>query len=214
MKLTSVWEGTLECIQYFTLAAATFIAGLLANRFGCRKVTLFALYLGALSSVVCAIVANFATLLLSRALIGLSVGLNVLHGVMIGKLGSNKAIIDDIVMISSMMFSLGAVWSSVLGYLLLEEMGWRTFVLVTSLPMFIPPIIILHCYIEEGTYSEPEEEREEIMKKEIQTFVPNYAARVTKLGLFAATSLFLGWMTTLLVPSLIRMFKIKEVGLT
>jgi hypothetical protein len=162
--------------------------------------------------VACAIVANFATLLVSRALIGLSVGLNVLHGVLIGKLGSKKAIIDNIVVISGLMFSFGAVWSAVLGYLLLEEMGWRTFILVTSLPVFIPPIVILHCYLEEGTNSGPEEEREEIMKKETQATVPNYAARIAKLSLFNVIYSFLGWMTILLVPNLIQMFKIKEVG--
>jgi hypothetical protein len=110
------------------------------------------------------------------------------------------------------MYSLGGVWSALLGYLLLEEMGWRTFVLVTSLPVFIPPIIMLHCYLQEETCSELQEEREEIMTKETQTTDPNYAARIAKLGILSGICYFLGWMTILLVPSLIQMFKIKEVG--
>jgi hypothetical protein len=77
-----------------------------------------------------------------------------------------KAIIDEIVIISRMMFSLLAMWSAVLEYLLLEDMGWRTFVLMMSLPVFNVHlnIVILHCYIQKGTNSEPKEQREEPQK--------------------------------------------------
>ena len=33
MNLPSVWESTLECIQYFTMAVAMMISGILADRF-------------------------------------------------------------------------------------------------------------------------------------------------------------------------------------
>ena len=182
-------------------------------RFGCRKITLLSLYLSILSSVVCAIVANFATLLLARALIGFAIGLNFsIHNVMIGKLASNKANLDEILMISTPMYSLGGVWSAVLGYLLLEVMGWRTFVLVTSLPVFIPPIAMLHCYLQDESEPEIKDEREEIIPNETQTTVPNYVARVTKIGMFTGTCAFTGLMTILLVPSLIQLLKIKESG--
>ena len=32
MKLASIWESTLECIQYFTMAVGIIVAGLLAER--------------------------------------------------------------------------------------------------------------------------------------------------------------------------------------
>ena len=89
-------------------------------------------------------------------------------------------------------------------------MGWRTFILVTSLPLFIPPIVMLHCYFHEETAPGKEEEKEEIIQKEKQATVPNFAARLTKLATFRGIVDFQGWMTILLVPTLIQLLKIKE----
>lgn len=47
--------------------------------------------------------------------------------------------------IDSFFFAGAGAWVAILGYLVLGSMGWRIFVLFTSLPLFIPPIIILHC---------------------------------------------------------------------
>ena len=169
--------------------------------------TLISLYLSSISTIVCAIVANYITLLLSRALIGFSVGLNfVVHCVLIAELISNKAIRDDIVMISSLMYSVGGAWSAVLGYLLLDVVGWRIFILLTSLPFFIPPIFMLHlCF---AGKSGAKVEQTEI--EEIETVpLPNFVARTTKLGVYRAINTFQGWLTIFMVPRLIQLLKMK-----
>ena len=181
--------------------------------------TLISLYLSAISTIVCAIVANYITILLSRALIGFSVGLNfAVHCVMIAELISNQAILDDIVMISSLMYSVGGAWAAVLGYLLLDVVGWRIFILLTSLPFFIPPIFMLHlCFAGKSGAKVEQIQMEQIQieteknQTEIKTVpLPNFVARTTKLGVYCAINTFQGWLTILLVPKLIQLFKIKS----
>ncbi|XP_063674235.1 synaptic vesicle 2-related protein-like [Bolinopsis microptera] len=197
------------------MAVAVVISGILAHRFGCRVLTLFSLYLSSISTVVCAIVANYTTLLLSRALIGFSVGLNLsVHSVLIAELISSKKVLDEMVMALCISYTVGGIWSAILGYLLLDVVGWRIFILLTSLPFFIPPIFMLH--FSSALTSGPKtgqrvNEQNQTEKKEMVTAtVPNFVARTTKLGLFGFVIMFQGWLTILLVPALIQAFKIKE----
>ena len=110
---------------------------------------MFSLYLSAFNTVVCALVGNYITLLLARSLIGVCIGLNMtIVWVMITGLASGKDIIEFIVIVASVMYTIGGVWSAVLGYLLLDVVGWRIFILLTSLPIFIPTIFMLHfCFV-------------------------------------------------------------------
>ena len=178
-------------------------------RFSKRKLILISLYLSAFSSIICAIVANFILLLLSRALLGFCCGLryNTLF-VWAAELASSKEILDKIFMITSIFFAVGGMWSSVSGYLLLDLIGWRMFLLCSTLPIVICPIFMLHfCFKKtEAPKLEDEQGQQETLT------VPNYAARTTKLGLLIACVTFNGWLTTLLVPALIKMLKIKEAG--
>ena len=166
-----------------------------------------------LSTVVCAIVANYETLLLSRALIGFCVGLNLwIHSVMIVELVSSNEIVGTIVTISKLMYTVGGVWPAVLGYLLLDVVGWRVFILLISLPTIIPPIFMLHfCF--SGTAG-PNIQFEQDGAVHSETVgVPNMIARVTKLGLCRALSMFQGWLTILLVPTLIQLIKTRNTEL-
>ena len=76
IELSEWQEGTLDCILYITLTIALVISGPLSDWFGTRKLLLFSLYLSVLSSVLCAVVADYNSLLMSRALIGVSIGLS------------------------------------------------------------------------------------------------------------------------------------------
>ena len=131
---------------------------------------------------------------------------------MIAELISTKKILDVIVTIPCIMYSFGGVWSATLGYLLLDVIGWRMFILLTSLPFFIPPIYMLH-FCKEGksapTTGEIKNKQDQTVKRETTT-VPNFVARTKKLGLFSFVIMFQGWITILLVPRLIQVFKIKE----
>ncbi|XP_063681850.1 synaptic vesicle 2-related protein-like [Bolinopsis microptera] len=212
----SPWkEAILDCIQYSTLAVAVAFSGILAHRFGCRVLTLFSLYLSAISTVACAIVANYTTLLISRALIGFSLGLNFsVHSVLIAELISSKKVLDEMVMALFITYSVGGMWSAILGYLLLDVVGWRIFILLTSLPFFIPPIFMLHfsSALTSGqkTGQTVNEQNQKEEKETVSATVPNFVARTTKLGLFGFVVFFQGWLTILLVPTLIQAFKTKE----
>ena len=214
IELSPLREGFLDCIQYFGLAVATAISGMLANRFGCRFLTLLSLYLSIMSTILSAVVANFTALLLSRALIGLCVGLNwSVHCVLAVRLISSKDALGVMVVITGIMDTVGGIWAGVLGYLLLNRFGWRVFIVLTSLPLFIPAIFILHFIIREEPsidYKKVsiEEEEEEDEEEE----VPNFVARTFKLGLFGTIFTFQGWGTILLVPTMIKLLKIKDIG--
>ena len=220
-ELSEWQEGTLDCILYITLAIALVISGPLSDWFGRRELMLFSLYLSGLSTVVCAIVANYYSLLLSRALIGIGIGLSCsTNEVMIGELASKKAILNDILMISTIMNAIGGVWSAGLGYLLLDLIDWRIFILLTSIPIFIPPIFMLHLSYA-ATLEQPDEQNQDIPKgtmneqnqeipKGTMNVPPNFIARTIKIGLFDGTNLFQGWITILLVPTLIQMLKIEK----
>ena len=51
-------------------------------------------------------------------------------------------------------------------------------------------------------------EKDQVVQKEEVT-VPNFVARTAKLGTYHAIHGVLGWMTILLVPALIQLFKIE-----
>ena len=161
-----------------------------------------------MSTIVCAIVADFNTLLLSRILLGFCLGLRLTTlYVWVAEMISSQQILAKILMIGSIVYYVGGMWSSVLGYLLLELIGWRMFLLCSSLPILIPPIFMLHCCFteKEGPQIKHSDEKETVT-------VPNFVGRTTKLGLLIACSTFNGWLTYLLVPALIEMLNIKEIG--
>ena len=221
-ELSEWQEGTLDCILYITFALALLISGPLSDWFGLRELLLISLYLSVLGSVVCAIVADYYSLLLSRGLIGICIGLGFSTCfVILAELASEKAILRDILMITSITYGIGGVWSAGLGYLLLDLVGWRILILLTSIPLFIPPIFMLH-FIFVGTAGEqiqdeqnqdiPEqiqdEQNQDIPKEAMN--VPNFVSRTIKLGLFDAITIFQGWLTILLVPTMIQWLKIKK----
>ncbi|KAL5272820.1 hypothetical protein ACHWQZ_G000852 [Mnemiopsis leidyi] len=214
IELSSFKEGLLDCIQYFTLAIATVISGMLADKVGCRVLTLLSLYMSILSTIMSAVVGTFPALLLSRSLIGFSLGLNwSVHSVLVSRLISSKEVLGEMIVITGIMDAVGGVWAGVLGYFLLDTTGWRVFIVLTSLPVFIPALIMLHCVIQEEPaecYKKLVVDRKE--EEEEEEKVTNFATRTFKLGLFCTIFTFQGWGTILLVPTMIQLLKIKNIG--
>ena len=114
--------------------------------------------------------------------------------------------------VTSFLYSAGGGWVALLGYLLLDLVGWRVFVLFSSIPLFVPPILILHCCIKgenrnsgteqpligfQGGEEKPSESRETI-------HVENIASRITKASLFTFINVFQGYGSILLLPALMR----------
>ncbi|KAL5267495.1 hypothetical protein ACHWQZ_G004506 [Mnemiopsis leidyi] len=148
LNLSKIQEGFLGVTMYITMAAAILIVAPISDRFGRRPVLLTSLYTSILFTLLCAVVPNYGTLLLSRGLIGLCVGLNMsTAGIFYAEHVSDRSHYTFGTFLTSFVFAAGGGWVALLGFLLLDLVGWRIFVMCTSIPLFVPPIMILHCCI-------------------------------------------------------------------
>ena len=77
LKASATQEGLLGIILYVCLALSHFVLPLIKNKIGREGGILFSLYTSIVASVVCAVVPNYWTLLISRALLGICIGLNM-----------------------------------------------------------------------------------------------------------------------------------------
>ena len=94
LGLSEVEESVLAVMYYFFHAITVMISLPISKRFGERMTLLLSLYLSILFAIMCAIVPNYSTLLLSRALNGICVGLNgATSGIFLAKLVSSKEMV-------------------------------------------------------------------------------------------------------------------------
>lgn len=102
-------------------------------------------------------------------------------------------------------FAIGAGWSAILGYLLLEYLGWRALVVCASVPVFIPPIIILHFFLaDEESVQENSEQSSSDEKEPEKIEVTNFKLRLFKGSIANFVNFLQGWGSILLTPALIR----------
>ena len=207
LGISSLQEGFLAIIVYVFQGIAVLSAVKLASWFGERAVVLYSLYFSIVFTILCAIIPNYNTLLISRALIGIGCGLNSsLIGVLCVKNISSKEILPKFSFLhDSLAFTLGSTWASLLGWLLLDYLGWRVFVLLTSIPLFIPPIFVLHFYTKPEAYQVSEsgsspilETPNEDLPKEI------FRERALKASLFLGFNFCIGYGGILLMPTIIK----------
>ena len=105
---------------------------------------LASLYTSVASTILCALVANYSTLLASRILIGITAGLNMSpSGVFLTEKASHKKVRTYGAYSLSIGVSLGSAWVSLLAYFLLDLLSWRIFVILSSLPVFVPAYIFV-----------------------------------------------------------------------
>ena len=228
LGVSKIQEGVLAAVLFFFYAIAVTTSGPILKRFG-EKITLFiSLYLSILFVVICAVVPNYYTLVASRALTGICVGLNVCSvGIYLVKHISSREVLTQSLFISeAFTYPIGGAWVSFLGWLILDSIGWRIFVLLTSIPLFVPPILILHnmsmiekreedCLKDKVICSAANDryiptENLGLMKKEHKS-VPNFYTRVIKSSLFSFCSIGIGHGMIILVPWIFRSFKNKGV---
>jgi MFS family permease len=214
LKLSHTQEGILSGILYVFLAVSNVASVLLAKKVGEKITLLCSLYMAVISTIVCSIVPNYYSLLISRALIGLGCGLNsATIGVFCAKNVSSKDILNKLSFYhSGLGFTLGGSWASVLGWLLLDTLNWRIFILITSIPMFIPPIIILHlwsrCELDNENLLT---ESTSLVKAESEAVpVDKFATRTFKASLFLAFCLYMSYGIIMILPSLIKKSNLKK----
>ena len=213
LNLSLFQEWVLTVIFYVFQGVGTLTAVPLAGKVGERTVLLVSLYGSILFTVLCSVVPNYYTLLLARALIGLGCGLNkVTVGVVGSRNVSSKEILPTFSFLhSGIAFTFGTGWASLLGWFLLDKVGWRKFVLFTSIPLFIPPIVIIHCCIEKES-SAPESIALIKDQKEDKP-VQNFPARVLKACLFGGFNIFIGYGSVMLLPTIIGKYNLEPLNL-
>ena len=200
-------EGMLGCVLYLTLLISIVIAGPLADRFGRRRVLVFSLYTSVLVSIFCAAVVNFPSLLISRGLVGVAVGFNiVIHCILAGDEVSCKAVRNTVWLVMCVAYSLGGVWVAVMGYLVFDTLGWRVFIVITTMPVLVLSIFILHFYLP----SKGEEGSEDEVDTKPEKFVSNVFGRTLKASIFQMAFFFQNWTTILLLPALIKLLNMKK----
>ena len=222
LGVTGLQESILAVILYVFFAASVMTTIPLSRKFGERNVLLLSLYTSILFAVLCALVPNYWTLLVSRALIGICVGLNMATvGVFTSKHASSEQVANATAFVTgSVALTFGSGWISILGWLLLDKIDWRNFVLVTSIPIFVPPILMLHFCASEArenianveqaistpSTSAQQSESTTLLKNKTST-VSSFAFKVIKASLFVASNVCVGYGSIILLPSVIRGYK-------
>ncbi|KAL5264621.1 hypothetical protein ACHWQZ_G005636 [Mnemiopsis leidyi] len=114
-------EGLLGIILYLCLALSYFILPLIENKVSRRHALLISLYTSIIATVISCVVGSYWTLLVSRALLGICIGLNMsVAGVLFTEEISNYAMYNVGNVLGLVAFTLGGGWVAVLGYFLLS----------------------------------------------------------------------------------------------
>ena len=158
------------------------------------------MYTTILATILSAAVPNYWVLLLSRSVRGFSIGLNFsIISVFFATEISSYSLYNVCSFSSVVLFAVGAGWSAILGYLLLGSLGWRVLVVCASVPVFIPPIIILHFFLKTSS-----EERSANSSEEEVIEVRNFKCRVFKGSVANFINFLQGWGSILLAPAILR----------
>ena len=161
---------------------------------------------------------EFRILIISRPLIGAYMGLNLaVYRNLIFERASSQPAFQTIILCSSLVFSCGGAWIPTLGYFLLDSLGWMKFLLMTSLPVFLPAVFILHLYNFEKAHFDDEVVHHELQSDtESDTFkvkkVPNIKIRLIKASIFNFTVWYKDWGTVLLFPALLQQYNQTQTG--
>ena len=216
--------------KYFDLATFYYLfkIAFLFCRFERRLIILLSLYASIVFNIISAVIHNYLTLLLSRALIGITVGLNVnVVAIFLSEGVSSKRVGQQVISVLSLTLAAGAGWVAVLGYFLIEPMGWRMFVVCTSIPLAVPAIVMLHFCFESkeeinvtstetvkendaghggnlvGDNEYGSDENKQLIGEE-KIVVTDLISRTVKASIFCGINRIQGHGAILLLPSLIR----------
>ena len=194
-------------------------------RIGRKTTILVSLYGCLISSVLCAGVGSYHVILVifTRALVGLFVGLNrSVVCVWTSERASTEEIRGKILLGSSILYTFGGVWVPCLAYFSLEQIGWRIFIVLSSVPFFTATIFIVHCFdleqlgreteVKNQIGNTPSEEKDSTTKDRNDAVeVTDFKTRLCKMALWKGTSFYQGWGTILLVPAMIQVFNLKNL---
>ena len=202
LDLSEKQEHILALALYLSLSISTILCIFLANVPGRRSIIIFALYLSVIVSIAAAVVPNYSTLLLSRIAMGISVGINITPiSIYMAEICPDKAFLSFAITVTSLGYSFGGGWAGALGYILLEPLGWRWFMLVSSLPLFIPATVAFHFWLPRTGSSKESQEIETVVN--ISTSKMSMNLRIVKIALYVTTRAVPYLGTILLLPEIL-----------
>ena len=213
LGVSQTQEGIIGIILYLCLALSYFVLPAIKNMVKRRVALLASLYTSIIATVICSLVPNYVTLIVSRALLGFCIGLKMSISWLYFAEEVSSYDMYNVGNLSGLFaFTLGGGWVAVLGYFLLSEIGWRYFIVCTSVPIFLPPIFILHCVLTD----EPTEENVGLLPKMGNEFieVSGFWGRLIKGCVTNFINTLQGWGSILLIPSLLTFFDKQKNNLT
>lgn len=143
-------EGILCISLYVAQLVSIIISHFLSERYGRKPVLLVSLYSSIVVTILCALVPNYYMLLFSRISVGLSIGLcDTPVAVYCSEVMIDKKFIDIGSFAQALGQGLGAGWVGLLGYMALQTINWRVFIVIAAIPWFVPALLILHCCLPE-----------------------------------------------------------------
>ena len=216
LGLSKGQEQILALVLYTSVAVFSIVTIPFLRKFRRKPIILFSLYMSIIASVFCAVMPDYISLIVSRIILGGTIAISMTPvSVYISEISPNKSFYAMSTVVSTMGYSSGGGWCGILGYLFLERVGWRWFVLLTSAPLFIPPIIMFQFILPETKKENIELEDKECDRlPEDNTIVTTEKAtmviRILKIQLVAACNIVLYFGGMLLLPALIKEDNIRN----
>ena len=211
LGISRTQEHILALSLYFAIMAANGVTSKVTANRPRKTCILFGLYTTIFILIFCALVPNYSSLLASRILLGLCDGIK--YGpslVYIAEIVSTESFYRVALVTSTFVYTIGGAWCGIVGYFFMDLVGWRYFFLISSLPLFIPPIILFQFCLPE-TYVP---KNEQLDKKQLDFDMPtpkkDMVGRILMSSIFSFcyTNYFFG--ATLLVPSIARSYNQKN----
>ena len=218
LHLSATQERVLGLVLYVSAGFTIFFVIPLSNRLGRRPELLASLYLSIAVTVFCAVVPNYASLLISRIFLGIVLAINLSTcNVYISEIAGSKSFYVTAVMLGTICYSLGAGWCGILGYLFLGKIGWRYFIIITSVPFFIIPLVLLQVILPESSSMNVNLETSPLTTQDSTTSA--CGTTLTRRSIYLRLSKLVAYMLTnftpwngciMLVPSVVRVKNLEN----
>ena len=207
-------EQILALVLYISVTVSSVVTIPFLRRFPRKPIILFSLYMSIIANMLCAVMPDYISLIVSRIILGAIIAISMTPlAVYTSEISLNKRFYTMSTVINTIGWSSGGGWCGILGYLFLERLGWRWFVLLTSVPLFILPIIMFQFILPE-TKKEKTEDKDCNRLPEGSNIVTTEKSamimRILKTQLLAVCSTVLYFGGMLLLPALIKEDNIRN----
>ena len=204
LTLNKTNETILMAVLYASLMVSSLITNFVSDLVSRRTLILFSSYLAVAVTVLCACVPNFETLVLSRALLGTSVSINyIIVAVYATEMIHDRTRYVLTMSLCSTAMSVAGGWIGVLSYFILERLGWRVFILLTSLPFFFPQLILLQFFLPDSKKYVLEEvdSNSSLINTNDSNRIRNVYAFISKINLATCVQYVIGYGAVILMPA-------------